>query len=279
MPPELKEELKDEPEKKEVEENDSPEAQAKLQGWVEKDDYHGDAPWRSAEEFLEIGDKFAGVQRERNEKLSEDIKAARRDNLTMQSQMEYLIKHQEEQKQRAIQKEIRGLKAEKRVAVEDQDSAGVDALEREIEELMKEGSTSDAPKKPSTVFLDWQSRNEWYNVDAGLSAVADDIGTTFQDSGRFTSEEALFKAVDRELARRYPGEFDKKEEKPEETNPNKRRPAAVATSRRKSDNSGKRTFDDVPAEDKKAFQIQQEIMGKDNYTQEQFMALYEFDPD
>lgn len=252
---------------------------AKAQGWVEKENYDGEeSNWRTAEEFLAVGDNFAAVQRERNEKLSADVEATRRDNTTMRAQMKQIIEFQGEQKKRAVNNEINRLKAEKRQAVEEADVDTVDEIEKEIEALRKEETeTVKAPEGPSQDFIDWKTKNEWYDVDLGMSIEADNLGTSYSASGRFNSEADVFAAVDKEMLRRYPAELGEKAPAEEENvNPNKRKPPAVS-SPRKGSSSGEKGFDDVPAEDKKMFYAQQEIIGKDNFTEEQFMALYEFE--
>ena len=174
-----------------------------------------------------------------------------------------LIKFQEEQKKKAVEKAIKELKIERKEAITEGDHDRVEAIDQEIDKQKEDAKP--AQDEPDPKFLAWAEKNSWYNDDPSVGAEADYYAKMFVESGRFTTQEEVFDAVTNKIKNLYPEKF---------TNPKKNEPSEVEGGRPSPSKKSKKSYEDLPADAKKACDefVADGIMKKEDY-----VAMYEWE--
>ena len=211
---------------------------------------------KTPKEFLEISFNHNKMLKERNEKLSAQV-----DDLN--SKLNSVIEFQQEQKQKAVDKAVRELKAERKEAISEGDHEKVEQIDEEINQQT-------VAKNESNIILDkWLVRNPWYTADEDLAIEADIIAKQLQDTGRFRANqsdyEKLLKQVEARVKAQYPDKFK---------NPKKDDPPEVEAGRPSPQRTSKKTYADLPSDAKRACDqfIKDGVM-----TKEQYLEIYEWD--
>jgi len=182
------------------------EQRAKAQGWVPQAEYRGNPDnWRSAEDFLAVGDKIHAVQAERNEKMAQDLTDMKRQ---MQAFTEHHVKVVAEAKKEAYNKAITDLKAKQREAAEDGDMAEFDRVTQEIEAKKppktESQDTNRENAQPDPEFIQWSAENQWYSSNPEMMDTANALGATIPThiTGR-----AFYDEVTKKIKALYPDKF------------------------------------------------------------------------
>lgn len=156
------------------------EKEAKTMGWIPEEQFKGSKDhWVSAEEFVEKGRAVMPILVANNKRLQAD-------RLTMDTKigtlelkltdatvaLSKLEKHYIEANKRSVEQARKDLLAELKVAREDDDVEGEEAIRDKLDALRK--STTE-PAKPAPVvkteetlspeFLEWQDENPWFLTD------------------------------------------------------------------------------------------------------------------
>lgn len=241
-----------------VESASESEEKARAQGWVPKDDYKGDpAKWRDADAFLEVGSKINAVQKERNEKLTSEV-------LELKKTMQQLVNDQQAQKEKAVEKAIKALKAERAEAINQGDGERVNAIDDQIDATKEQAKASkDAIENPD--FKSWHKENEWYLKDKVLTAEANDLFDKLTRSGGFGNAQEVYDTITSELKDRFPNKFK---------NPNREEPSTVERNEAAPRKKGK-TFADLPSDAKAA--CEKYVRDIPGYSREKYLATYEWD--
>lgn len=174
------------------------EAQARAGGWVPIDEWRGDpAKHKSAEQFLQDGERFANLMRSQRDQLKAELEETRRATQTF-------IEHQK----KGYEREIAKLKAERKDAIVLGDPDKVDELDGRIGELNDAIKTA-APEQQEAKAREippervaWGQRNPWYGRDPEETQIAQAIGTALYQSNPGITESAFLELLDARLAKR-----------------------------------------------------------------------------
>lgn len=180
------------------------EQQAIEQGWVPKAEWEAAgkdaAEWRPAKEFVERGELYKSIHQ------------TKRELKQTQAALDALQRHHRYVFEKAHQQAIRDLRAEKRLAIRNDDIERLEEIETEIEQLQdqhqKEVAVVAAQAQTQTVAPEFQSfvdRNQWYLTDKSLRDEADATGFIYLNNGG--SRDGLFAHVEKEMKRKFPDKF------------------------------------------------------------------------
>lgn len=183
------------------------------QGWVSKEDFvaqgRDESEWRPAKEFVERGE------------LYKSIHTTKRELKQTQAALTALQKHHQYVFEKAHQQAVRDLKAEKRLAIRNEDFDRLEEIETEIENLNEQhvvekqelqqvqAAQQAGPAPEFQVFLD---RNPWYTQDKSLRDEADAVGYVHLNNGG--TKETLLAHVEKEMRRKFPEKFGVKRAAP-----------------------------------------------------------------
>lgn len=199
------------------------EDKARAQGWVPKEEFRGgEENHKTAEEFLEVGDKISGIQKERNDKLLNEVMALNKKVEGYQTQMiDFKQTHMQqvaEAKQKAYDKAILDLKEKQLVAASEADVNEVKKIQEQIDDVKKpepvkvEGpETKELPKE----FVSWQEKNDWYGKDKELTEWAEFVGSRLNNDGINRTPSAWYSEIETRVKEKYPGKFKTNKETPD----------------------------------------------------------------
>lgn len=227
---------------------------ATYQGWTPKESYTGDPDrWKTAAEFLEYGRKHNAVLKENNEKLVHQVSE-------LQQTMQELVKDQQSQKQKAVEKAIAELKLQKADAISESDGDKVTQIDDEIDRLK-------AQTKPerNIAYENWVKNNRWYEDDPDLAMEANMLANNYLIANPSAPTNKIYEAVERRIKREFPDRFE---------NPNKKEPASVVQGTQSPKSNGK-GYNDLPPDAKAA--CDRFCKTIPNFTKEKYLSTYEWD--
>jgi len=182
------------------------EQQAEAQGW--KADYNGPNA-KTAEQFIEDGEKIAPIQKERNSKLVKDI-ARLEKKLDKFQDMHIKTIHATEKS--AYDRAVLDLKKEQRNAAEEADADKVEAIQEKIDKLPKPETPKDEDKAPSITpeFIDWNAENDWYKSNKQMTAYADMLGEQYANDYDHTTpagRKSFLKRIEKDVKKVFKDNF------------------------------------------------------------------------
>jgi len=266
--PDVEFEIQDEEKQEKPKSDPKLEARARRMGWVPKEEYRGpEDNWRSAEEFIEVGENELPVLKERLRKSDSQVVDLTRKIGDLEATMKEFAEHHSKVEQRAQARAVKELKAEQRKAVEEGDTATFDKIDREIDDLSKEisggpqGKTKKKDPSPDDdpAYQAWIRDNDWYNDDIDLTVYAEQVAPVI---ARKTGLEgrAFYDEVAKAVKAKYPDKF---------TNTRRAKPSTVEGAGDIADErkSGKKTYSDLPPEAKAACDrfVKQGLVTKEQY--------------
>lgn len=214
------------------------EQQAMDQGWVPQDEWTGDPDaWRPAKEFVDRGELF------------KKIDEVRRENKNLKTAIEEFGKHHAKVKELEFKRALASLKAAKKEALAENDVDAVVEIDERMDEV-KENYRSEqaAPQQedsqPDPRFVAWVNKNQWYQTDRAMKAVADETARDLVANGE-RDNSVILAAVEKTVRREFPQKF---------TNPNRERAGAVEGSTSKGSSR--------KAEDTQMSEVEKRIMEK-----------------
>lgn len=187
------------------------EQQAMEQGWLPKEEWvasgRDETEHRSAKEFVERGD------------LYKSIHTTKRELKQTQAALDALQRHHKYVFEKAHEQAIRDLRAEKRLAIRNEDFERVEEIETEIDnmkdqhqkEVQQIQSQTTSPAMPAEL-VSFMDRNQWYNTDKSLRDEADAIGFVYLNNGG--TRDGLLSHVEKEIKRKFPEKFGVKRAAP-----------------------------------------------------------------
>ena len=164
---------------------------AKELGWRSPDEYQGNEPFRSAEEYIKTAVK--------------GTRSVRKDLKDMKQTLERVVKTSAIATEKAVKAERERLEAEYEARVEAGDAKGARQIDREISKLDREAAN------PVNYEQDFASRNPWYGKDDEATAYAVSVSQRAAASGK-TPEEQL-EAAEAAVRKRFPELYDEPERK------------------------------------------------------------------
>jgi len=255
------------------------EVKARRLGWVPKEEFKGDPDkHRSAEEFLERGETILPILQRDNKRLHDGfnkLEKELRETRESAAGVEELVRKQAE---REYKKTLRDLERKLDAAIETADVTQARQIRAEITELQtgepapkREQKPIGEPDKPAVdpEIQSWINDNDWFNKSAALrSYMSEEFGDLEKRNPGATKAEILAEAK-RRTVDKFPEKFG--------INPKRESAASVAAP--SADGSkpkkGGRTYDDLPAEAKKA--CDKFVRTIPNYTREKYCAAYDWD--
>lgn len=246
------------------------EERAKLQGWVPKEEFRGDVDkWRSAGDFLKIGEDRWPVQNERIKTLEGRLGSTLEKLDRQDKSIKEFVEFQKGRDQRAVETAKRELKEEQLKAVTDADPDKFLRLEKEIDELDKKVEKDPDKKEEPEVppgYDEWCAENEWYETDYELTAYADQVAGIIRRKNPNLKGKAYFDQVAKATKEKFPEKFE---------NPNRAKASAVEGGTGGTDtgiSTDKKTYNNLPPEAKAACdQFVRDIPG---FTKEQYCKDY-----
>lgn len=255
------------------------EAKARRLGWVSKEEFKGDPDkHRSAEEFLQRGETILPILQRDNKKLHDTVSRFEKElkeTKEAAAGVEDLVRKSAE---REYKKNLRDLERKLDAAIETADVTQARQIRAEITELQTgEPAPKREPKPVGEVdkpavdpeIQSWIDQNDWFNKSVALRGYATEVYGDLEKQYPGKSRSELLAETKQRTVERFPEKFG--------VNPKRdgaaavAAPGGVATPKK----TGGRTYDDLPAEAKKACdKYVKQIPG---YTKEKYVKDYEWD--
>lgn len=239
-------------------------------GWTDKDAWvaagKDESSWVDADTFLERGKEYNGFLKKENQKLQGRL-------TDVEKTLAEFKEHHEKVEQRAYDKLVADLKAERKQAILEGDSVKIVELEERLEEVQaakptvaeRKQAANEAANEVSpqdrALYVEWAQRNPWLETNPEAAQLALDVGAALQ--GKAHGAEFL-KRVERAVRAEYPELFE---------NPARKAASAVDSSGRNGGTrSGKKSYSDLPDDAKRACDkfVKQKLMTQDQYVKEFF---------
>lgn len=152
--------------------------------------------WKTAEKFLEDKPLY--------DKIDEQHKVNKR----LERQVDMLRQHYEKVEKAAYDRALEQLKLERKQALEEGDLVRAEEIRDQIDE------TRQAAPRPQIVQPDpevgaemdrWKQRNDWYEKDEDMTALADGLGNKLLKEGKNAKE--ILEAVEAKVKSAFPHKF------------------------------------------------------------------------
>ena len=185
------------------------ELQAREQGWVSEEEWvesgRDASEWRPAKEFVDRGELYKSIHQ------------TKRELKQTQQALTALQKHHQFVFEKAHQKALAELKAEKRVAIRNEDFERLEAIEEEIDatqeayveqkQAQAQVAQEVAVTGPHPDFVDWQQRNSWYATDSDLREFADATGLVYTNKNPGIDPRLVLSHVEKTVRTKFPEKF------------------------------------------------------------------------
>lgn len=210
------------------------EEKALKMGWTSKENFKGDPDkWRPADEFVERGENMLPIVRA-------TVKKQEREIAELKASMKQFAEFHTKTEQRAYDKALNDLKAQRAEAVAAGDGEAFAKVDDAIEGLKKdiEKTAKIAPKDDDDpVFEEWKGRNKWLD-DPKLEAYGTAAAQYLINSGVKERGAEFYELVTKEVKARFPEKF---------TNPRRENAPAVEGGAPAARKGGK-GYADLPAD-------------------------------
>lgn len=241
--------------------NEEVQKEARMFGWVPREEFRGsDEEWVDADVFVKRGKEINPILRKNNELLMKKLDEKAKEIDSIKASVEEFKKFQKEafeRKQADYEVQIAELKSKKREAIAEGNGdlvVDIDDQIDEIKEAQREAreeakkkpeepaKTADIPEDPS--LQAWLGRNQWFGSDTEMTDVANGLGASVRRQFPHLSGQAFLDKLDEKIAEYFP----------HKVLGNKARGSAVDSSGdvRGGSGSGKKTYDNLPADAKAA---------------------------
>lgn len=182
---------------------------------------------------------------DRIESSKQQIDQTKRELKAVQDSLNQLAVHHRNVKEMEYQRAVKDIKAQRREAMVEGDTARALEYEEQLEglntdraeELQNQQRTQQAvaQNQPSPAFLEWVKDNDWYTNDPDLNASADGIAASYvrkmQREGQPVIETKVFEYVEARIKKDNPEKFD---------NPNRQRASSVGSGERNGNDAGRK---------------------------------------
>jgi hypothetical protein len=245
------------------------EIEAQQFGWVPKEEFKGDeSQWRDADEFLRRGQEINGFLRKDLEKIRGKNTVLERELQAVRQAVSEFKEFHEKTEQRAYDKALAELKAQKKEAIREQDGDTVVEIDDAIDELKASRTTPKPEVKTNEAvyqqqFVEWSAENPWFSKDKSLQAASNGYADIVKAENPTLVGREFLDAVAEKVKEAFPEKFQ---------NTSRERPMAVegAQSTPRS-NSTKKSYADLPADVKAQCDI---FVGQKLLTREQYVKDY-----
>lgn len=252
------------------------EARARATGWTPKEEFRGDPDrWVDAEKWNKRADELMPILKANNKKLVEDLESANSKLGATESEVSELKKTLKRMadasakvSEREYSRALETIRKEQAQAISEGDAGRWEELEKQKDSLEKPEKIdiSETPiEDPGKAQREFMERNPWYDAPGkeAMTGYAYKKASELQANG-ITDPAKQLKMVEDAVKQAFPDEFNNK----------RRQTQAVEgdSSKPEKKSSGKKGYDDLPAEAKTACDnFVKTIKG---YTKEQYVKEY-----
>lgn len=240
--------------------------EARLMGWVPKEEFRGpEDHWVDSETFVERGRQILPIVKKNNKELTQKLlalEAKDRERDAAITEWKTFMKDSQERERAAFTRQIAELREQKKQAISDGDGEAVLAIDDQIDAIKeKQREVKEAPKpaepKPNFEFQEFVEENPWYGQDEDKTAYAEGIGAIIKRDHPHLVGKAFLDMVAARVKAKFPSQA------PAAAVEGGGSPASVK--------KGKHAYKDLPDEAKKAHDkfVKQKLM-----TSEEYLASY-----
>lgn len=239
------------------------EKEARLFGWVPKEEFRGsETDWVDAEVFVKRGKEINPILRKNNELLMKKLDEKAKEIDSIKASVEEFKKFQKESFERKAAEyeiELAALKTKKREAIAAGDGDKVVDIDDQIDSLKEaqKEAKKEAEKKPEPTKTEaqvsvpedpelqgWLGRNTWFGEDTEMTDVANGLGASVRRQFPHLTGRAFLDKLDEKIVEYFP----------HKVLGNKAKGSAVDSTGnvRSGGGSGKKSYDNLPADAKEA---------------------------
>ena len=252
-------------EQQEVEQSDQDiqtQKEARIFGWVPKEEFRGsEDDWVDAEVFVKRGKEINPILRKNNELLMKKLDEKAKEIDSIKASVEEFKKFQKESFERKTAEyeiSIAELKSKKREAIAEGNGDAVVDIDDQIDSLKEAQreakaeakAKADVPPPAQASIPDdpelqsWLGRNQWFGPDTEMTDVANGLGASVRRQFPHLTGRDFLDKLDDKVKEYFPHKFTG----------NKSKGSAVDSSGsvRGSGSSGKKSYDNLPADAKQA---------------------------
>lgn len=178
------------------------EIEAMENGWKPEEDFKADPKnegkkWRSAEEFMDRKSLF-----DRIETGNHEVKQ-------LKKTLQQLSQHHANVEKKAYEKALADLKAERKVAIQENDMARAEELRDEMDDIRDKINEVkppvEIPTGPPPELVEFKTRNSWYQRDDAMTRYADSVGQELFNQGLSPSK--VLEGVEKKTREAFPEKF------------------------------------------------------------------------
>lgn len=178
------------------------EIEAMENGWKPEEDFKADPKnegkkWRSAEEFMDRKSLF-----DRIETGNHEVKQ-------LKKTLQQLSLHHANVEKKAYEKALADLKAERKVAIQENDMARAEELRDEMDDIRDKINEVkppvEIPTGPPPELIEFKTRNSWYQRDDAMTRYADSVGQELFNQGLSPSK--VLEGVEKKTREAFPEKF------------------------------------------------------------------------
>ena len=192
--------------------------EARLQGWVPKEEFRGsEDDWIDAETFVRRGKEINPILKKNNERLLRELEQTKRqmnEFRTAAEEFKQFQKDHYERKTVELETEIRMLREKKKEAISSGDGELAVQIDDRIDELKEEKAstkyTEPTPKETQQQMAPeveaWVSRNPWYAQNARLAQITNVIAEELRQTKPWLAGDTFFQELDLALEETIPAD-------------------------------------------------------------------------
>lgn len=242
--------------------NQQTEKEARLFGWVPKEEFRGsEDDWVDAEVFVKRGKEINPILRKNNELLMKKLDEKAKEIDSIKASVEEFKKFQKESFERKTAEyevQIAQLKSQKREAIAEGNGDlvvdiddQIDSLKEAQREAKEAAKAKPEPEQPAQVSIPddpelqgWLNKNTWFGNDIEMTELANTLGSSVRKQFPHLTSRAFLEKLDDKIREYMPNKFLG----------NKAKGSAVDSSGsvRGSGSSGKKSYDNLPDDAKQA---------------------------
>jgi hypothetical protein len=236
------------------------EERARAQGWRPKEEYRGpEDKWVDADAFLDRADKELPIARERTRAMERELRE-------LKATVKQFSEHHAKVQEIAYERAVADLKKQRREAIAIGDAEAVEKAEDKLEELkgVKPASVKQEAREIAPEVQTWLQANPWFHADKRLASYADGVCAELQAEDPTRDLGDILREVTKEVKERFPEKFA-----------NARRsapPSVEGAGPIAAGSKGAKTYAALPADARAACDrfVKAGLMTKEQYTKEYF---------
>jgi hypothetical protein len=234
------------------------EKEARVFGWVPKDEYRDGEHWVDAETFVKRGKEINPILRKNNETLLKKLAQQTQEIAEIRvaaKEFEQFQKDNAKKEVSRLQTELEDLRTKKKEAITQGNGEVVVALDEAIDANKEQQQAAKivetkapvAPVVPVTldpIITGWMEKNDWFTKDDKMTRVADAVGQRINAEWPTLKGQKFFDKLDEELDDILPSKYKKTQRtSPVEGN---------TQGSNRAIRSDKHSYENLPAESKAA---------------------------